>query len=483
MGTNTTLSYILAAVDLDHDVYVYKIDEKGELKKNAIAIFLNKNNAQKLIDKYREENEKISNFASDFKKDATSAALKGLEVVYPALPVKFFVGDFIKNFEKREFSFDEIDFVIQRLEPMKSPFPPFGEIDINNFLRNFSTKIFTKNTNYNLPINCFGDKELPLILKDKNASVPTKTSFLDDIEIVDKIRNIAQKKADSCGIFNFFKKFLWSVCARCNVLSNTKIILKPDSSAQGYGVFALEFRTVQGLNLQQILQEKMANLTTLQTVKINDKINDEELKKILKILFFVQYFKIKKIISDKIIADFTNDEINTGAAFLYGQKILIQPFIEGVKIGDIRIILAKMRDGNFAIMGAVFRKSVVKNKENFLTGIMSGDSIPLLIEDFLTADEQRDLIKKTNYVVNQLNTKFRKKYENCHELGLDFLLFGDKKRVFLGEANHYCQGLIPFYEAIAHNHESAFYNKIKGVKIDGEGGIGIAKRIIKNIQN
>src|SRR3989338_2484243 len=231
VGANTTLGYILAAVDLGHDVFVYKIDEKGSLRKKDKAIFLNAKNVKNLLEKFRERNAYIGTVS--------------VENIEP-LQDKLFVFDVEKKFEEREFSFDEIDFIIQRLEPMKPPFPPFGEIDIKDFLQEFSTKIFAKNKNYNLPINCFGDKELPLMLDDKNVAVPTKISFFYDEDLAKKVKEIGKK-----------------------------VILKPDNSAQGYGVFLLEFESL-GLDLQQILQEKLSNLIKWQSFRIKDGIDDAE---------------------------------------------------------------------------------------------------------------------------------------------------------------------------------------------------------------
>ncbi len=108
LGINSTLSYILAAVDLGSDVYVCQIAKNGEISKRIAAIFLNKNNAQNLIDAYRHQNQEIVR-----------------SLVGRALPAKKFVKDLGFVFENKEISFDEIDFVIQRLEPMKPPFPPF----------------------------------------------------------------------------------------------------------------------------------------------------------------------------------------------------------------------------------------------------------------------------------------------------------------------------------------------------------------------
>ncbi len=195
LGVNTTLSYILGTVDLGVDVYVYQIAKNGEISKQVEAIFLNKNNAQNLVDSYRHQNQKIMQSLDD-----------------GAFPAKKLVEDLGFVFENKKISFDEIDFIIQRLEPMKPPFPPFGEVDIDNFLRDFSVRIFTKNKNYNLPIDCFGDKELPLMLENKSVATPTEISFLDDEKMLEKIAKFGKK-----------------------------VILKPDNSAQAFGVFCLEF--------------------------------------------------------------------------------------------------------------------------------------------------------------------------------------------------------------------------------------------------
>src|SRR3989338_5080923 len=62
LGKNTTLAYILAAVDLGYDVFVYKISVDGEsLDSRTIikSLQLNKDNAAQLVKKYKEENQKI----------------------------------------------------------------------------------------------------------------------------------------------------------------------------------------------------------------------------------------------------------------------------------------------------------------------------------------------------------------------------------------------------------------------------------------
>ncbi len=423
VGVNTTLSYILSCVDLGFEVFICEF-HKQKLAKKINAISLNSKNCGDLVKKFQEENQRIS-FVN----------VKN----YQILQEKILVENIKNNFDYQEISFDEIDFVIQRLEPMKPPFPPYGKVDIVDFLREFSTEIFTKNKNYNLPIDCFGDKELPLMFDDKNVAVPTSVSFLNDLEIVKKVRNFGKK-----------------------------IILKPDNSAQAFGVFAIEFDE-NGFDLENILQEKISNLILLQTFKIKD-VSDENLQKILNILFFIQDLKIKKEDLDKSVFEFSNEEILTKAQNIFGNKILIQPFIQGVKNGDVRVVLAKSKKGDFEVIGEIFRKNISIDDKNFTTGIMSGSSIPAQIQEFLTIDEISDLRKKTDYILTQLNEKLRKKYQFCQEIGLDFLLIGDGQKVLLGEANHYCQGVIPLLEAVIKNQENFGY----------DGGLKITKQIILN---
>jgi hypothetical protein len=421
LGINTSLAYCLACVDLGHQVFVYQIPENGDLKKQIEVIFLDKNNAQNLVDEFKLQNAKISE--------------------------KKLVKDVFKS-QKTQINFNEIDFVIQRLEPMKAPFPPVGSVNINQFLGDFSSRIFTKNKKYNLPINCYGDKELPLILGNE-IEVPTEISFFDDEDLIKKITQNLQKYQ--------------------------KIVMKPDDSAQGYGVFALGLDK-NGFDVKYFKENILEDFLSIQNYKIKE-VNRE----IIEILLFLQQKKIKNEHFSQKIGDFDKKYLQKEAKKLYGDKILIQPFFEGVKTGDIRINLLKI-DDEFKVFGAIFRKSITNNQDEFKTSFITGSSSAKRIEEVLSQDEQDDLASKIAIILQKLNeSELRKKYQNCNELGLDFLLKGDEKQVFLGEANHYCQGLIPVSEALENEAKTeSFYQKIGGISFDYDGGLGVLKNVVAN---
>lgn len=404
LGANATLAYVLATIELGFEAIILELQKNN----SSQALHLNQQNCQKLITKFREKNEKI---AKNFEKTT--------------------ISDENIEFLPKKFDFNEIDYVIQRLEPMNPPFPPYGEEKIEDFLQEFSEKTFTKNKKYNLPINCFGDKELPL--QFQGVAVETKIHNIgDELEI-----------------------------------SWPKAIIKPLDLAQGVGIFAIEFDE-NGLDLGEILAQNAKNLAKKQVFHIKK----QNLTKILEILLFLQSLDKE---NDKKLADFSENEVKSGIKRLYGDKILLQPFIKGVEKGDIRIILAK-KDEKFAIFGAIFRKNA-NFGENFKTGVVSGGAVPRNIDEELTFSEKSDLISKIEQILAKLNGDLAQKYANCYEIGLDFLLFGDGKRVFFNEANHHCQGLVPMAEFFA---ESDFYKDLKGEKIIVDGGLGVAKNILKN---
>ena len=66
------------------------------------------------------------------------------------------------------------DLIIQRLEPMKAPFPPVGEENINDVLRDFRIQ-FPRHI-FNCPIG-FSDKELE---KFSDIATPTAEFKLSD---------------------------------------------------------------------------------------------------------------------------------------------------------------------------------------------------------------------------------------------------------------------------------------------------------------
>jgi len=360
LGKNTTLAYILAAAD-SSDVYVWNFAENFCIKIDA-------KQAETLTKKYTEINRQIRNFSSEV------AAVK--------------VKDLIEENFVDAIEITSDDLIIQRLEPMKAPFPPVGEKNINDVLRDLRAQ-FPRHI-FNCPID-FSDKELG---KFSDIATPTAEFKLSDEGYAQKIESMGEEYKKIYQNFSSEKK--------------RKVVIKPKDLAQSLGVFALD------------LAEK------------------KDVKKAC---------------------------IEHGEE-LYRGQILAQPFLEGVRQGDIRATIIKNEESDFECAGYTFRKSLrAAESEDFTTGYIVGGSTPRPILD-LTKNEQEDLQKKCEKVLHVLNGELREKYRDVIELGADFILVGNGHQVFLGEINHNCPGLVPVSEAM-------------GDEKKYEGGLGIAKRVIK----
>ncbi len=438
VGCNSSLAGVLALIDLNFEVLIFDISDEKSVKENK-SIFLNKDNCANLIATYKEQNKKFSDHYYQN---------------YNSYKFELRVKDFLQNLDYKETNFSDIDFVYQRLEPMKEPFPPIGKISIDDYLKSFSENIFTKNKKYNLPINCFSDKELPMEIKG-DLAIETQTSFVQDYDLFNKIQEI----------------------------KSSKIVFKPDNSAQSAGVFAVEFLQDGAMLLENIINLNILDLTSTQLYKINKNQSKKDIIKILNILFFIQNIKARNVqgygFDNSKIANLPDNLILKGAKSLYNDKILIQPFLQGVKIGDIRVNLLKIVD-KFKIAGMVMRRSFEK-EDNFTTGVGSGGSRAMRIKDVLNSDEISDLCQKINLFISQINSALKEKYQNIYEIGLDFILLGDKKSVFLAEANHHCQALIPFVEALQENLLSEYFSEDIKIDVEYDGGLAVMKEFF--IQN
>lgn len=360
LGKNTTLAYILAAAD-SYDVYVWNFAEN-------FCIKIDEKQAEILTKKYTEINRQIRNFLPEV------AAVK--------------VKDLIEENFVDAIEITSDDLIIQRLEPMKAPFPPVGEENINDVLRDFRIQ-FPRHI-FNCPID-FSDKELE---KFSDIATPTAEFKLSDENYAQKIELMGEEYEKIYQNFSPKKK--------------RKVVIKPKDLAQSLGVFALD-----------LAKEK----------------------------------DVKKAC------------IEHGEEFYRGQ-ILVQPFLEGVRQGDIRATIIKNEKSDFECVGYTFRKSLrAAESEDFTTGYIVGGSTPRPILD-LTKNEQEDLQKKCEKVLYVLNGELREKYRDVIELGADFILVGNGHQVFLGEINHNCPGLVPVSEAM-------------GDEKKYEGGLGIAKRVIE----
>ncbi len=420
LGLNTTLAYILAAVDLGHDVYL--VDARG----GGETFLLKKENCQNLIDIYKKTNENLLNLDQNSKK---------------------FVKDVKFSSQKVDFDINDCDLLVQRLDPTHEPFPPKGKEDYHDFLRKFLADKNIKNQNFNYPIDCYLDKELPVKM-GLDIEVKSWISFAEDEDLVDKIL----KARDFSG--------------------HDKIVLKPDNSGQSMGVFAIEF-VAGGGDFSDFADRGAEELGNLQIYHVANNLNSEELRKVVLFLLFCQSVKynLKK---DQVLND---REIIDGAKTLYNSKIVIQPFIEGVSKGDIRVSVMK-RYNKFEVFGVIFRKSL-QNEGNFTTCVTGNMALPVSINGELTLAEIEDLVAKVNKAVGLLNGDLSEKYARSFELGFDFILKGDGRTVLLNEVNHACPALLPVAERVRKfEGEISLYGSLKCSDFKYDGGLGILKEVV-----
>ncbi len=390
LGRNTSLAYILSAIELGYEVFIYDLAKNNDIftKENIEVEFFPKTDSDHIISEFKKINKQILQFI----KDENFADLVKLEIVKTGI-----------NLPKKIITLKDIDLIIQRLEPMKAPFPPRGNADIDDVLQKLKN-IFPK-----LKFNC------PAGLRDKDLqefeaiAIPTI-----EFEINQKVPG------------TFLKKF----------------VIKPKNSAQSLGVFAIEIDE-NGLDF--------ADLENAGEVQIY-KVKPQNIDEIIKFLCQVQA-----------------DKKNVAVDQLYNGKILLQPFLEGVRFGDIRVNILKNEKGDFYVAGKVFRKSLKSaTGDSFTTGYITGSSTSYPVT-FLTKDEQENLAKNCQEILTILNKKLRQKYENSLELGLDFILVGNKKDLMLSEINHHCVGLLTIAEAVERAiDDKAIY----------DGGLGLSKAAI-----
>lgn len=338
LGKNATLSYIVAASNFGA-VYVWNLAQN-------FCVRISDSQIKILHENYSRINQQIRQFKPQAD-NLKVADLINAEIC--ALP-----------------EINRQDLIIQRLEPMKAPFPPIGERNIDDVLLELKQK-FPHNF-FHFPRH-FSDKEL-----DEFNDIATPTA---EFSLNDENRNTAVKS-------------MGEIYAKIYRNGKKKVVIKPKNLAQSLGVFALD-----------LAEEK----------------------------------------------DVRSACIEHGEQF-YQEKILAQPFLEGIRQGDIRANILKNSDGDFECLGYVFRKSLrAENSENFTTGYIVGGSTPRPISD-LTKYEQEDLHEKIKKILGILNGKLRQKYHHILELGADFILVGNNKSVMLGEINHHCPGLMQIAEAL-----------------------------------
>ena len=440
LGRNSTLSYILSCVASGDEVFIYNL--KNFLHKNKdelIATFhlnADKKLAKTLVENYQKFNHRIMFAVRENNLNKLSRLL--VQKIGKFLP---------QNIGLKFLAIKEFELVIQRFEPMKEPFPPIGKKNVDEFL--LQLKNLFPNLIFNCPIG-LNDKEIPQEINQilgKKIATPTAEFKLG--EDVSKSINLMSKE---------YQKLYQT--------KKIKLVFKPKNSAQSLGVFAIEF-VKNGEDFLKLKSQKTSELKLAQNYKIKNDLSEKELNKIIKILCFVQNSK-----GDEDLQKLTLSQISKKAKKLFNDQILVQPFLEGVKVGDIRVNFLKDKKGNFYVAGKTFRKSLRATKKNFTTSYTNGSSAPQPIE-LLQKNEIKNLHQKTVQILKVLNGKLRQKYQNSTELGADFILVGDGKNIFLGEINHHCQGLLPLSEAMAKSlNENSLY----------EGGLGLTKKAIEDLK-
>ncbi|NBX52372.1 MAG: hypothetical protein EBT63_01800, partial [Proteobacteria bacterium] len=131
LGINTTLLYALfCATEIDLEVNFIRLDENPDFPNQIQNIYkIDKNFAQLLFKNYQDANQQIRDSAYFLEKyDAPNLGevLKQNEIENFILKIKD--SDFIKK------ALNGV--LLNRIEPMKPPFPPHGKNDINQFLKN-----------------------------------------------------------------------------------------------------------------------------------------------------------------------------------------------------------------------------------------------------------------------------------------------------------------------------------------------------------
>ena len=457
VGKNTTLSYILGCSELDFEIYIYNLPKTGDsfpssLNQEVTLLCLSAKHGEILARNYRKFNGQIKNLVDEKK-------YHELQNLTPPRVLDILGKDFLTE---KKLILSEINFILQRIEPMKAPFPPEGNKNVRQTLAQIK-QIFPHHI-FNCPIEKksdgsfveLEDKETPRIINqiiNQDIATPTAEFRLHNPDFFQAISLMKQKYSE---IFAAKK--------------TKKIVIKPKNSAQSLGVFALEF-IGSGLDLKTVKSISVAKLAQGQIYKISDELDQEELRQIIEILCYVQRVKgsdnLLEKLGKRLIDEINPNQIVEGAAELYTAEILAQPFLEGIKDGDIRANFSKDAAGNFYLAGCTFRNSAREESvDDFTTCYTSGGAVskPIFV---LSPQYKSALLEKCAVILRVLNAELREKYQNSVELGADFILVGDEKSVMLGEINHHCPALLPISEAMAG-------------KENYDGGLGYAKRAIRD---
>ena len=388
VGLNSTLFYALISASQGKKVYFLDISKYHDIfDKTPNLLALNQDIVLQLLNQYKNENNLIRHKAKQQQKHILSTVSQ-----------YFNIENLLKNITNQqevEQIFKEAT-LLNRLEPIKKPFPPYGS---ENFLQ-FLIKLQQKFGNIHCPIN-LSDKEYINNLSTPTVSLKTKHLWQDQQQISDAFSQV---------IANFKKLYPH--------LPNIKIVVKPKDSAQSIGVFSIEFtkqkQTINILNNQQYLVSNhiLQDSPTLQANFLTNLLQKQCLQN-------------------------NNQDSQQEIINFYGEEILLQPFLLGIEIGDFRTILLKNIQQQFYVAGTVFRQKITQSKNGFTTCATKGQSIITNADQYL---------KKLQPFINkalQYLQENSQKYSNVHFMGLDFIAqTSDANAFFLGEMNMHCPALI-----------------------------------------
>ena len=486
LGNNGSLAYILALHEKGYKVGIHHLPKsEGDLLENrkafpddpnaAIQVFFpSSDELDSLVDSYKKYNEQIASEVNS--KDSSE------------LP-KLLVGESglcDLNKPTESISLTGIDFFVNRVEPMAFPYPPKGTLSVTTTLADM------KKAMPGLVFNCpiyeidgnmvgLGDKDTPQKMNElpqslgEEVSTPTAEFSLTGSNIAESVKAMGEKYKDLFGVDK-----------------SPKVVVKPKDSAQSVGVFAMHF-IPGGLDLEALKEKRISQLISTQTYEISNEALDSEsdIAKIVEILSFIQkVINDKETLKDSNITNIAEEEITAGAKAMYNRvedgetiegKILVQPYLEGVKSGDIRVNILKNAQGDFEIASMTYRKSA-RNKQggNFTTCYSTGGAKGVHASE-LPQKELENLNKAAAKIIGLLNDpegKFKAQHNGVMEIGADFILAGVDDKVYLGELNYLCPALVPVGEALERGLE------IKNGNAAGiyDGGLGLVKKFISGME-
>lgn len=473
VGRNSTLSYIVAALELGENVYIHNLpknplprqafpaDKNAEVR--AIQITANSAWAKELIAAYKSENEKyLAVVVDELQKQKADARYPfGTELLKVAKQ-KINQGRDLTQLKIVNISLSEITNMVQRLEPMKAPFPPEGVEDFDVALTNMKSA---------LPGVVF---TAPIGISDKE-----NLQINDDLKKLGR-EEIATPTTEFTLDGNFMAAFEPMFAKSVEIFEGSKprIVLKPKDSAQSCGVCAIELDEA-GHNLASLQKMTIEELSH-QAHKFKTGLSADEMKQMAEILLYAQRIVTDQTqiseVSAKTAGEISREEIRAKARELYNGQILAQPFLQGVKHGDIRANIIKDENGNFALDGYTYRASARKEGDHgFTTCYTTGAAVSAPIT-FLSEVEQQNLAKNTALLLELLNGSYREKYSDVREIGVDFVPVGDKaQNVVLGEINHACPALGPISEVLKEAVRNVNYPETESTY---DGGINYAKKAL-----